>query len=82
MLTNSDFTLILTGTSDLTITLPNAAANTGRIYVIKNLCSGRSSSSTSVSFIDESGSNSSSLSTNRIYWLQSDGTNWQQIIQD
>ena len=76
---NNDYTLVMTN-RNLTITLPAASSCTGRIYILKNISNG--DNNTSVSFIKENGDPETKISKDRIIWLQSDGTNWQQITKD
>ncbi len=78
-LTAADFTLIMYN-QNLLITLPAPSSCPGRIYILKNLSTGENN--TSVSFITDNGSTDNRIRNNRIYWLQSDGTNWQQIVKD
>ncbi|WP_264523364.1 hypothetical protein [Flavobacterium sp. N502536] len=81
-LTENDYTLILksgtyTGTA---VTLPAANTCKGRNYIIKNL----SGIAITISpFIGRVGSGSiTTIARERIYGLQSDGTDWQQISDD
>lgn len=78
-LTAADFTLIMYN-QGLIITLPVASDCPGRIYVLKNLSLG--DNNTSLPFLTDNGSSATRLRNNRIYWIQSDGTNWQQIVKD
>ncbi|MBT8211200.1 MAG: collagen-like protein, partial [Eudoraea sp.] len=75
-LDDNDHTVILAA-KNLTITLPSAASCPGRLYIIKNTSSGNSQSS--INYIDNNGSVDNKLNKGKIYWLQSDGTNWQQL---
>ncbi len=65
---------------NLTIALPLAATSTGRIYVLKNLSNG--DNYISVNFITDNGSTDNKIKKDKIYWLQSDGVNWQQISKE
>ncbi|MGB5818285.1 MAG: hypothetical protein WBG90_02280 [Saonia sp.] len=71
-LTNDDHTVVFS--ADGSVTLPAAGSFPGRLYIIKN----PSFTVTIDSFIDTFGSNSTSIPAG-VVWLQSDGTNWQQI---
>ncbi len=76
-LTDIHYTVIITGNHD--ITLPTASSVTGRIYVLKNI------NNTDVScsqYIADNGTSSTNLRRGRIFILQSDGSNWQQINKD
>lgn len=76
-LTSSDHTVIFDGTS-LTVTLPAASGCTNRIYVLVN----RNATvlTTSTSYLGfATGVSSSSVTAASSIWLQSDGTNWNQI---
>lgn len=75
----SDHTLVLNA-GGLTLTLPAASTCQGRIYILKNVSN--ADSYTSLNFISEDGSLENRLIKSRIYWLQSDGANWQQINTD
>lgn len=78
-LTDTDFTVIATGSNPLTFTLPDATAHKGRVYVIK----------TTTAFIDRLIVEPSvegqmepaqlSLGRNIVYRLQSTGLVWIQI---
>lgn len=74
-LTEEHYTVIITGAHN--ITLPNANTCSGRIYVIKNISGGNRS--ISPDYKNLSNSNVGTLPENRVRWLQSDGTEWQQI---
>lgn len=77
---SADFTLtedhhtIIVNTA-VTITLPTANSCSGRVYVIKNTSGGVLTIS---SYLDTGNSSQTSFNED-ILWLQSDGTNWQQI---
>ncbi|CAL2094761.1 PA14 domain-containing protein [Tenacibaculum sp. 190524A05c] len=78
--TNSNLTLTedhhtILVTANATITLPAANTCSGRIYVIKNISGGNITVS---SYQDQNNSSSTSIGQFNI-WIQSDGTNWQQI---
>ncbi|MBT8222263.1 MAG: collagen-like protein, partial [Eudoraea sp.] len=75
-LDDNDHTIILTA-KNLTITLPSAASCPGRLYIIKNISSGKCQSNTN--YINNIGGVDNKLNKGKIYWLQSDGTNWQQL---
>ncbi|MCJ7465434.1 MAG: collagen-like protein, partial [Maribacter sp.] len=75
----NDYTLIMTTVKDLIITLPAANSCIGRIYVLKNMGSG--DNFTSVDYIKNDGNTDNKLQKNKIYWIQSDGTNWHWINQ-
>ncbi|MFS4466552.1 hypothetical protein [Maribacter sp. 2210JD10-5] len=73
-LNNTHHTIILGGNH--TITLPTASSCTGRMYIIKNT----SSTATTIStYVDQKGSNTTSVDEESIIWLQSDGMEWQLI---
>lgn len=73
-LTEDHHTIILR--DNTSITLPSASSCKGRIYVIKNT----TSSSISISsYRDHKDASKTTLAKERIIWLQSDGTEWQQI---
>lgn len=73
-LTENHHTIIIDGNHN--ITLPAASSCTGRIYVIKNPQNGNRTIST---FRNSGGNNTTVLTANTVFWLQSDGTEWQQI---
>jgi len=75
----SDYTLVL-NSGGLTLTLPAASTCQGRIYILKNVAN--ADSYTSLNFISEDGALENRVIKSRIYWLQSDGVNWQQINTD
>ncbi|MEO0528068.1 MAG: hypothetical protein AAFZ89_12630 [Bacteroidota bacterium] len=70
---NDDHTIIVGG--NLAITLPLANTCAGRFYIIKN----PSFTVTIDSYIDTVGSNVTAIPAGGVVWLQSDGTNWQQV---
>jgi len=72
----SDFTLIMTE-KNLTIVLPAASGCRGRIYILKNIANGNNF--TSINYITEDGSADDKLGKQKIFWLQSDGTDWHLI---
>lgn len=59
------------------IILPLANSCNGRIYVIKNVSGGTISCTT---YKDEFDTNTSDINNNTLVWLQSDGVNWQLLI--
>ncbi len=73
-LTEDHYTVIIGGNHN--ISLPNANTCTGRIYIIKNPRGNNISIST---YRNERNSNDSTVDRQSILWIQSDGTNWQQI---
>lgn len=73
-LDDTHHTVILGGNHN--ITLPAANTCNGRIYVIKNPTT---NTPTISSFHDLTGTATIALSAETTIWLQSDGTNWQQI---
>ena len=73
-LNDTHYTVILTGNHS--ITLPAANSCNGRIYVLKNPTA---NTPTISSYIDLKGTASTTLNSESSMWLQSDGTNWQQI---
>ena len=75
-LTENHHTIILGGNH--TLTLPNANTCQGRIYVVKN----PTNNATIISnYLNLSGTGISTINDNSIIWLQSDGTDWQQISE-
>ncbi|MGB5436695.1 MAG: hypothetical protein WBM98_12455, partial [Maribacter sp.] len=75
-LDDNDYTLIMTE-KNLTITLPPASNCPGRLYILKNISKG--DNQTSIKYICNKGSLQNALDKNKPIWLQSDGTDWQQI---
>ncbi|WP_243744206.1 hypothetical protein [Zeaxanthinibacter enoshimensis] len=78
-LTANDHTLILYGTAEYTVTLPFANTCPGRIYILKNL--GDKDVFTNLEYIDDKGDRKSKIDNDKIFWLQSDGTNWHLIYK-
>jgi hypothetical protein len=77
----SDYTLVFTGTSAATLTLPDATTITGRVYWIKNASSNASTltiATTSSQTIDGAASWSISQ-TNKVVSLVSNGSNWYTV---
>ncbi|MCH2035304.1 MAG: PA14 domain-containing protein [Tenacibaculum sp.] len=72
-LTEDHYTIVVTANS--TITLPAANSCSGRIYVIKNVSG---NTITISNYLNESNTSSTSIGAINL-WIQSDGTNWQQI---
>ena len=70
----NDHTIILNDAATTTLTFPPNVA--GRTIIIKNLTG---NTLTTPSYLDGSGSASTSLLTATTIWLQNDGTNWHQI---
>ncbi|MBT8206241.1 MAG: hypothetical protein KJP14_00995 [Eudoraea sp.] len=79
-LDDNDYTLVMTTTKDLLITLPAASSCTGRIYILKNM--GNGDNFTNIDFLKENGDPENKLTKDRIIWLQSDGVNWHQLTKD
>tara|TARA_R110000765_G_scaffold238440_1_gene341112 strand:+ start:336 stop:1349 length:1014 start_codon:yes stop_codon:yes gene_type:complete len=78
-LTEVHHTIIL-GDYRHNITLPLAGSCVGRVYVIKNPFGGRGNLNGNISsFIDIGGGNSTTISERSVIYVQSDGTNWQQL---
>lgn len=73
-LDDSHHTIVLSGNHN--ITLPIANSCDGRIYVIKNPTSNIPTIS---GYNDLNGNTSTLINLETTMWLQSDGTNWQQI---
>ncbi|QKX03539.1 hypothetical protein HN014_00945 [Aquimarina sp. TRL1] len=73
-LTEDHHTVIITTT--LSTTLPAANTVNGRIYVIKNTTATTQAIS---SYRDANNTAQTTVPRSSILWLQSDGTNWQQI---
>lgn len=76
VLTEDHHTIVLGGNH--TLTLPNANTCQGRIYIIKN----PTDNATIISgYTNLNGTSVSTVNDNTVLWLQSDGTNWQQISE-
>jgi len=73
-LTEDHHTIIVNGNHLLT--LPNANSCIGRIYVIKNPTNNAIIIS---SYLANNGASVSTINNNSVVWLQSDGSNWQNI---
>ncbi len=73
-LTEDHHTIHITGTHN--ITLPNANTCEGRIYVLKNSTNANRTIST---YRDLTNSNQTTINSQSVLWIKSDGTNWQQI---
>lgn len=76
-LTEDHYAIILGGNHQ--ITLPAASGSKGRIYIIKNPTSSSVSLSSSSSYLTNLNIASTIIASGVILWIQSDGTNWQQI---
>ena len=74
-LTENHHTIILGGNH--TITLPGANTCSGRIYMIKN--PSPTVATTISTYRDIAGITSTSIAASTGVWIQSDGTNWQQV---
>lgn len=74
-LTEDHHTVILGGNHN--ITLPNANSCEGRIYIIKNTNNFATNISAYINTSNIAGI--TTINNNSILWLQSDGSNWQQI---
>jgi len=72
---NTNYIVFVTGASSYLVTLPSASTCTGRNYILKVTGGAKTISS----FLDLTGSASTTLSNNTIYRLVSDGTDWQQL---
>jgi len=73
-LTEDHHTIIITGAHS--ITLPAANTCEGRVYLIKN----RTNSDQTIStYTDLTNTNQTTVVSESILWVKSDGTNWQQI---
>ena len=77
---DNDYTLVMTTTKDLIITLPAASSCPGRMYILKNM--GNGDNFTNIDYLKENGDPENKLTKDRIIWLQSDGTNWHQLTKD
>ncbi|GAA0561229.1 hypothetical protein [Chitinophaga japonensis] len=77
-LDDSQYTILANNTSAITVTLPAAASNTGRIYFIKKVSSNSSSVTVATSGADTiDGTSSYAISTyNKSIQVQSDGNAW------
>ncbi|WP_445385593.1 beta strand repeat-containing protein [Robiginitalea sp. IMCC44478] len=74
-LSDAHHTIVIASSSH-TITLPAAGTANNRMYIIKN----PNGAATSISsYINETGASDSQVDAQSVLWLQSDGTNWQQI---
>lgn len=73
-LTEDHHTVILNGNTS--IVLPTASSCKGRIYVIKNTTNSDNNIS---SFRDYKNDSKTKIKKEKALWLQSDGSNWQQI---
>ncbi len=76
-LTSANYTVVLTGTSGSIVTLPSAAASTGRMYVLVNRTAAKNTSPDYQTFT--LGVTSPVIAANSSITLQSDGTNWNRI---
>ncbi|PCI31396.1 MAG: hypothetical protein COB60_11780, partial [Flavobacteriaceae bacterium] len=80
-LTEDHYTVILTSISHL-ITLPKANSCVGRIYIIKNPFKDEDKKSVNLidsDFFDEKGVLKTNIKGRKSLWIQSDGSDWQQI---
>ncbi|MGB5664893.1 MAG: hypothetical protein WBM60_16720, partial [Eudoraea sp.] len=75
-LDENDYTLVMKE-RNLNISLPPASSCPGRIYVLKNISKGNNKTVTT--YICNKGYQNNALNRNKAVWLQSDGTDWQQI---
>ncbi len=75
-LTEDHHTIILNGNTR--IDLPSASLCKGRIYIIKNTTDSNNNIST---YRDHRNVNVSTITGQKTLWVQSDGSNWQQISQ-
>ena len=75
-LTEDHHTIIINGSTN--IVLPSASSCKGRIYVIKN---STGSDRTISSYRDHQNNSATKIKKRKMLWLQSDGSNWQQISQ-
>ncbi len=73
-LTEDHHTIHITGAHN--ITLPAANTCKGRMYVIKNSTNANRTIST---YRDHTNANQTTITSETILWIKSDGTNWQQI---
>lgn len=73
-LTENHHTIHITGTHN--ITLPNANTCEGRMYILKNSTNANRTIST---YRDLTNSNQTTIGSESVLWIKSDGTNWQQI---
>lgn len=76
-LTEDHYAIILGGNHQ--ITLPAASGSKGRIYIIKNPTNSSVSLSSSSPYLTNLNIASTIIASGVILWIQSDGTNWQQI---
>lgn len=67
--------IIASGSSTYLVTLPAASTCVGRTYCIKTTTANKTISS----FINQSGSSTTTLTAGTVIYIVSDGTNWQQF---
>ncbi len=73
-LTEDHHTIVIAGAHN--ITLPNANTCEGRIYALKNRTNADRTIST---YVDLTNTNQTTISSESMLWIKSDGTDWQQI---
>lgn len=71
----NNYYIIADGGSTYLVTLPSASTCTGRTYVIKTITANKTISS----FLNLSGSSTTTLTAGTVIYVVSDGTNWQQF---
>lgn len=79
----TDFTLLIAGSGAMTLALPTASANAGRILVIKNAVAFAVNSASANVFPFAGGSAGTAImpaGPSKFCWLQCDGTNWQTMM--
>lgn len=73
----TDYSLVITGSGAVTVTLPAASFSIGRVYVVINQ---RNTTTTIGSYIDKTGATQTNIPVNTTIMIQSDGTNFYQIL--
>jgi len=68
----------LPDTTTRLINLPTASSCTGKIYIIKNTINTKFDNGIT-DYLDNRGNTENELDREKIYWFQSDGSNWQLI---
>ncbi|NHF61386.1 hypothetical protein FK220_018680 [Flavobacteriaceae bacterium TP-CH-4] len=76
VLSKSDDTVILEGTVTQIVLPPPGPSNTGHVYIIKDL--GGVPTTSNIPYVSGDGESSTTIKKG-VLWLQSDGTDWQQI---
>ncbi|CAN5139935.1 hypothetical protein BH09BAC2_BH09BAC2_16130 [soil metagenome] len=77
LLDASMHTIIINGAGGINVKLPAAASATGKIYALVNHQA--SNCATNIPYILFTGTSSQTILSANVLWLQSDGSNWNQI---